>query len=285
MKKYRMLIDFSYFLRRCFDTYSKMVIENEETEPFSFWKHLVLIKILEYKSILNFSEVILACDKSSWRKKYFSSYKANRSYDGLEDYFEQSNLFIGEIKKYFPDNWKLIQAAGAEGDDVIASLILNKPKDSHIDVIYSSDKDLKQLLLYPDVIYFNMEKEKTELIEDMDQFKENNLIHILRGDQGDNIPNIFTDKKKKGTRSKSVTKDFIEECKNNLVNILNTDTDIKRRFERNKKLILLTKNNIPEEIQLEIDNQYINYKSENRLEEYFDLMDMKVLKGRIKEFL
>lgn len=285
MKKVRLLLDFSVIMRKNYDQYTKMEQDkmDEQFKPFALWRHMIFQAVLELKQAINPDEIIIACDSRSWRKDVYPKYKSNRDYSGLNEYFMHSDNLLEEIKKYFP--FKLIKEKGLEGDDIIALFVLQKSND-WINVIGSIDSDLQQLLLYPNTIYFNINEKRTHDLS-LEEIKDKLLLKLLKGDAGDGIPNIFTEELVKGTRSKSVTKGFIDDCKENLERVLTHDEELKRRFKRNRQLIFLSKDYIPLDLQEKMWNSYNNYKFGGGQKELFGYMNdwcMQYLKERIEEF-
>ncbi len=284
MKHVRLIIDFSIITRENYNQYQIQGDENleEQFKPFGMWRHMVLQSLLDLKNSVKPDEIILACDHESWRKDVFPFYKSNRKYDGLEEYFFHVNNFLIELEENFP--FKILRLKGLESDDIITIFVLHK--NNEINVIGSNDSDLYQLMLYPNTIYYNL-KQKRLFELSKEEIKENVLLKLLKGDPGDGIPNIYTNELVKGIRQKSITQSIIEEFKIHQDRFLGSDNKIKERFERNKKLILLTKNNIPLDLQNEMLNIYKNYiiKSDRKkLYNYLDEWKMERMKERIMEF-
>jgi hypothetical protein len=287
-KGVRLLIDFSIILRKNYNQYQNNFeyaeLESNDFKEFALFRHMVIQSLLELKNNINPDEVIIACDNKSWRKQYYPKYKANRDYSGLTKYFNEFNKLIEELTQYFP--FKVINIQGLEGDDIIALFILHNDKYNYINVVTSKDSDLKQLLLYPNTIYYHIDDKKSlELSES--EIKEQLLIKLLKGDKTDNVPNVYTDEIIKGTRQKSVTKGFIEDCKEDIKKVMMYDKAISERYERNKKLIFLSKNNIPVDLQNKMLEFYDSYKFPGNKEQllcYMNEWKMEFLKERINEF-
>jgi 5'-3' exonuclease len=102
----------------------------------------------EYKA----THVVVALDKSSWRKDVYPEYKAHRRVqDALktksereedEFFFDTMKVFIEFLRKR--TNVTILESPGCEADDFIARWIDLHPDDQHI--IMSSDSDFYQLL-------------------------------------------------------------------------------------------------------------------------------------------
>lgn len=96
--------------------------------------------------------IVVALDKSSWRKEVYPEYKAHRRVaDALktkaeqeEDrlYFDTMKLFVEFLKNR--TNVTILESPGCEADDFIARWIDLHPQDKH--VILSGDSDFYQLL-------------------------------------------------------------------------------------------------------------------------------------------
>ena len=102
-----------------------------------------------------YPNVVLCCDnKHYWRRDFFPFYKSQRKHDreasGLDwgMIFDTLNKIRDELKEFFP--YKVIDAHGAEADDVIAVLTARLAPHGNV-LILSSDKDFGQLQKYPNV--------------------------------------------------------------------------------------------------------------------------------------
>ena len=113
-------------------------------------RHITLNNLRYYRS--RFKEeygelVICTDDKHYWRRDYFPNYKANRKKDresspyDWNEIFSAVNMIRDELDIYFP--YKVLHIDGAEADDIIAVVLLNRAEDKNI--IISSDKDFIQL--------------------------------------------------------------------------------------------------------------------------------------------
>lgn len=139
---------------------------------------------------------------------YLKSYTQDKSWDGVDK--DKRICYKGNRQKSELDYNPLdmvrqytdciyctkIWREGEEADDVIASYIANHPKDKI--VVYSSDKDLWQLLpLFPNlkIKLADGTNPTPELIEK--HFCENApdkiLLHkMIRGDSGDNVKSVYS---------------------------------------------------------------------------------------------
>jgi hypothetical protein len=176
-------------------------------------RHMILnsIRSINSKHRRQYGELVLACEGGQlWRRAAFPYYKANRKKakdESLIDWKKVDELFdqiTAEIQTYF--QYRVVKVPGAEGDDVIASLVhetcmqelsaqdhpetwLQSP-DSEKVLIVSSDGDFAQLLRHPNVRQWDPIKQR--FVEDpnpLRSLKEK----IIRGDSGDGIPNVLSD--------------------------------------------------------------------------------------------
>jgi hypothetical protein len=225
-------------------------------------------------------EVIIACDnRHYWRREVFEHYKAGRKKARAATGHDWTSIFesLNKIKQELKDSspYKVIDAEGAEADDIIGALV-QKYSSSQKIMILSSDKDFAQLQRFPNVEQYSpiMKKYIKEPFP-LVQLKQ----LIIRGDKGDGIPNILSpdDVFVVGGRQKAIT-----EAK--IVNWLNQepkqfcDDGMFRNYVRNETLIDLTK--IPERVCVEIFSQYENNKGKSR-QEFMNYM----MKNRLKNLI
>lgn len=217
-------------------------------------RHMILNKIRLIRQKFKkeeYGELVVACDgKNNWRRQFFPQYKANRRADRQVSEFDWGAVYdiLNKIRDELKDNFPyiVIHIDGAEADDIIATLVIERGVDINTDmseqvVIVSGDKDFVQLQKFANVKQYDPIRNKFIV--------ENNPIdfikrHIIKGDHGDGIPNILSDDDSfvAGVRQKKVTEKFI-------INFNYDDqTDqIKRNYMRNAKLIDLA--NVPDNIR------------------------------------
>jgi 5'-3' exonuclease, N-terminal resolvase-like domain/T4 RNase H, C terminal len=254
-------------------------------------RHMVLTSILSYKR--KFGEkygtlVFCADDKKYWRKEFFPYYKANRKKMRDASKFDWNLIFNtlnkirDEIKEKFP--YTVIQAPGAEADDVIATMCkytqTNLLRQNGFDVereeilIISGDKDFLQLQKYPNVKQYSPIMKKFLVEDSPDKYL---LEHILTGDSGDGVPNFLSNDAvfvTEGQRQKPIRKEKLKEWMDSGNPENFCDETMLRNFKRNQTLIDLS--NVPPQIEqkiIEIFNEgpqgerrnLLNYFIENRL--------------------
>jgi len=159
-------------------------------------KYLATVRSLAQS--YNAGKVIIACDKgsSSYRKKVFPEYKANRK----EKYELQTEAEKAKFERFFQDfevtlkllgeHYEVLRYEGVEADDIAAYLVRSL-NYKHLWLI-STDKDY-DLLVSPTVSRFSYvtRKEITEETWPYDCSKENYLgLKCLQGDIGDNISGV-----------------------------------------------------------------------------------------------
>jgi hypothetical protein len=227
-----------------------------------------------------YGELVICYDsKHYWRRDYYPEYKASRkktrnnSGHDWDDIFECLNMIKEEITDNFP--YKVLEVYGAEADDIIAALCLELEFDNGNTLILSGDKDFVQLQTYNNVKQYSPITKK--FINNGDP-AEYLYEHILKGDTSDGVPNVlspdntFVD----GLRQKPLSKKKIAEWAGPLCEQLLPNDEVRRNFQRNKKLIDLRES--PKELFLECLKAYedapegdrsklLNYFIENRLQE------------------
>jgi len=213
-----------------------------------------------YKSLYKVNgvrEVVLAMDdRRSWRKLYWTKYKANRKTArekldlDWDEYFVMYDEFMQEIKDHFP--FKVIKIKDAEADDVIGGLVHMYPQDFHI---ISTDKDFLQLS-QPRVSIFNPLKKVYVEHPNPELFL---VQECFTGQSKDNIYNVKTPldhpdgKRKPGFGEKAFEKALAYGWEKWL-----TDNDLWNRYEFNRNLMDMSR--IPPEIKRRIERDYSEYK-------------------------
>jgi len=257
-------------------------------------RHMVLnsIRSFNQKFSHEYGEIIITCDNTNiWRKIEFPYYKANRKKNQEKSELDWKSIFdcLGkvrqELKDYFP--YRVIDVVSAEADDIIATLVhtygkvVSSKSDEKI-LILSGDKDFIQLHIYSNVRQYDPVRKKFIEHSDPERYLQE---HILKGDSGDGVPNIFSndDCFVVGQRQKPMTTKKIE-------GILELGLDGKfdhplfRNYIRNKKLIDLKYT--PKHLQIEIMQQYEKQNNQDRSKmlNYFISNRLKNLMESIGEF-
>ena len=248
-------------------------------------RHMILNSLRMYRQnyFREFGELIICYDsKNYWRREYFPEYKAGRrksretSSHDWNDIFECLNAIKSEIRENFP--YKVLEVYGAEADVIIAALCGELEFDNGKTLILSRDKDFIQLHRFKNVKQYSPITKKFINGEDPTEYL---YQHILKGDSSDGVPNVlspdntFVD----GLRQRPLSKKKISEWAGPLCEQVLPNDELKRNYQRNKKLIDLQET--PKELHLECIRTYqdapegdrsklLNYFIKNRLN---DLME------------
>ena len=260
---------------------------NKTTKPDeNMVRHMILNSMRMYRTKFKeeYGELVLCYDsKHYWRRDYFPQYKAGRrktrkdSNLEWDSIFECLNSIKQELKDYFP--YKHLEVYGAEADDIIAALCLELEYDNGKTLILSGDKDFIQLQKYKNVSQFSpITKKFVNGVDPELYLKE----HILKGDTSDGIPNVlssdhtFTEGLRQRPLGKKKMTVFIE-------NGFPT-TEIERNFERNEKLIDLSKS--PKDLYVKCLEEYKSAPEGDRskLLNYFIQKRLSNLTESIGEF-
>lgn len=243
-------------------------------EAVNIIRHAVLSSIKFYKKKYGkeYGEIVVACDgRNYWRKEVFPLYKASRSknrdksdldwkliFDTLSDIRE-------DLKAHFP--YRVVHVDRAEADDVIASLVKWAQDNDLVTeglytepqkiLIVSSDKDFKQLHKFGNVKQWSPMQKKFVESPKGDEYL---IEHIVRGDSGDGVPNIFskddvfvTD----GERQQAVTAKKLAKFQENRKDACENDEQ-KRNWDRNQKLVDFEF--IPEDVRQTVIDTYTGNK-------------------------
>lgn len=242
-------------------------------------RHMILnsLRANRMKFRSEFGEMVICTDdRNYWRRQYYPYYKASRRKsreDSELDWnaiFQSLNKIRDELKEYFP--YKVLQIETAEADDIIGTIvhregtILDTGKPI---LILSGDKDYIQLHKYANVKQYDPVRKRWIKHSDPEQYL---YEHIVKGDFSDGVPNILSADNVfvMGIKQKPITKKRLELFED----LNNMTSDVKRNWERNKRLIDLSQ--VPESLQetilaefdLECDgdrSQLFNYFVKNRL--------------------
>jgi len=256
-------------------------------------RHMILNSVRMYRTMFSdkYGEVVLTYDsKHYWRRDFFPQYKSNRKKGREEDgrnwdaIFEVLNKIKSEIKENLP--YKFLEVYGAEADDIIATLCKHsqtekdRTKNENI-LIVSGDKDFIQLQKYVNVKQYSPILKKYVDGHNPDTYIKE---HILKGDTSDGVPNVlspdntFTD----GLRQRPLGKKKIETWLN--IDINDLQDEVKRNYQRNEKLIDLSK--IPNELEDEILTEFHGapFGDRSKLLNYFIKSRLKNLTETIGEF-
>ena len=206
-------------------------------------RHMILNSLRMYRTRFyeKYGELVLCYDsKHYWRRDIFPLYKYNRKKGRTESshdwnsIFEVSNEIKSELKNIFP--YKFLEVYGAEADDIIAVLCGELEFDNGKTLIVSGDKDFIQLQKYKNVSQYSPITKKFVNGADPTRYL---IEHILRGDTSDGIPNVLSPDHtfEQGLRQRPLGKKKIDTWVENGIDDVLPNEEVKRNYQRNKKLI------------------------------------------------
>jgi len=272
-------IDYSHL---CYRTLFVVSADIKEV-GYGIMRHSILKNVLYSINKFQPDKVYICCDsRKSWRKKLFEDYKAQRAAAkekqkeqiDWDKFYETINEVSDGFKIAFP--FHVLKVPYLEADDIIASLIRrNVSNEEHI--VITSDGDYKQLLQYQNTKVFCPVKK--EFMKSVNPFHDLE-IKILMGDKSDNIPSI-------APRIGEVTAEKLADgqaaFKEQTLQQLLENSEIKLNYERNRKLIDLTKT--PKALIDLLDKELENYQlaTTKGMFQYFINNGMRDMLSKIEE--
>jgi hypothetical protein len=268
------LLDYSQVALAAILTFQRE-LKGTESEVKNLIRHVTLSTIKSYKKKYGkeYGELVICCDgRKYWRKEYFEFYKgmrkSNRDKSDLDWklIFDTLSEMREDIAKHFP--WRVIHVDRAEADDVIA--VMTKwlqdnqlvqeglVEETQKVLILSSDKDFKQLQLYPTVKQWSP-MQKKYITASKQEIRDFMVEHIVKGDTGDGVPNILSkdDVFMIGERQKPMSAKRLAEFIENGESACRNDEE-KRNYARNQTLVDFQF--IPEDVQKSIVDAYLSNK-------------------------
>jgi hypothetical protein len=295
------LVDYSQVALAAILTFQRE-LKGTESEVKNLIRHVTLSTIKSYKKKYGkeYGELVICCDgRKYWRKEFFEQYKgmrkSNRDKSDLDWklIFDTLSEMREDIAKHFP--WRVIHVDRAEADDIIA--VMSKwlqdnqlvqeglVEETQKVLILSSDKDFKQLQLYPTIKQWSP-MQKKYITASKQEIRDFMIEHIVKGDTGDGVPNILSkdDVFMVGERQKPMSAkrlaEFIDKgfdaCKND---------DERRNWHRNATLVDFKF--IPEDVQKSIVDAYLsNAPQGNKMTTFNYLMEhrCRLLLDEIDDF-
>lgn len=282
------LIDCGVFMRTAWQIRQLFDSEKDPDIKKNMVRHVIIKNIIDWKTEFErkYGSVVL-CDDirgNSWRKDIFPYYKAGRRKNLTEkdiEFFNTIHMVKEEISNVFK-HWTYLQVEKAEADDIIAAMVkFNSKNRNERDLIISHDHDMIQLLSYNHVDVYSVVNKKM-VKNDINEYKKEVITHIVKGDPGDGVPNIFSDDDTfvtEGKRQSRVTKKMLEEFMLKGKNATD-DPLVRERWDRNIELVILS--NQPEWLYDKIVDQYkervkdqdkseiLNYIANNKLTMIYD---------------
>jgi 5'-3' exonuclease len=259
--------------------------------------HITLNSVKKAWQDFDGSHVIFCLEGRSWRKDYYTPYKAQRAAARAahtEKEADEEKIFweaFDTFKDFIIDktNCTVLQNPRLEADDLIAGFIQSHPNDNH--VIISTDTDFVQLIA-PNVKQYNGVMETTITHEGIFDAKGKRVIDkktqepkaipdpewllfekCMRGDTSDNVFSAYPGVRTKGTSKKVGLAEAFEDRKskgynwNNLMLQRWTDHNgqehrVLEDYERNRRLIDLSHQ--PEDIKAIIAETITTATSANK---------------------
>lgn len=265
------LLDYSQVAISNIMSFRKDIIQSADTGDIrgaeDIIRHCILSSVKLYKKRFSkeYGDMVICCDSFNyWRKDYHAFYKSKRAGSREQDDMPWDILFTimnkvrEEIMEHSP--YKVMRIERCEADDVIGVLANHTDTFGNNEpvMIISSDKDFKQLQKYPHVKQFSPMQKKFVTLDKGETVKEFTIMHIVKGDTGDGVPNIFSPDDifhQEGVRQKPVTKKILESFYANGRDACQTDEE-RTRWDRNERCISL--DFVPEEYEKAILDEYLN---------------------------
>lgn len=267
-KETLVLLDFSNIMYSTFFVVVGNCTDNDIifNEKVPLWKHLILNTIISYarKFKVDTKNIVLCYDeKYVWRNDEFEYYKKNRRKGRDESpidwkrFFNEMDVFKKELNENFP--LMSLQVEKGEADDTI--YILSKKLNQKYNIIVASmDKDLKQVLKFKNVRFYNIKRNGSGKFINIDIREFDSMLeaHILSGDVSDGIPNFLSDEDtfmNDSKRSKPLGAKKIAKILELGLDSYLTSSKIKQRYLQNARLIDMSF--IPEYVEKNIEKGFI----------------------------
>jgi hypothetical protein len=268
------LVDYSQVALAAILTFQRE-LKGTESEVKNLIRHVTLSTIKSYKKKYGkeYGEMVICCDgRKYWRKEYFEYYKGSRKKNRDASDLDWKLIFDTltemreDIAKHFP--WRVIHVDRAEADDVIAIMAKwlqdnelvreGLVEETQKVLILSSDKDFKQLQLYPTVKQWSP-MQKKYITASKQEIRDFMVEHIVKGDTGDGVPNILSkdDVFMVGERQKPMSAKRLAEFIENGEAACRNDEE-KRNYARNQTLVDFQF--IPDDVQKSIVDAYLSNK-------------------------
>jgi len=268
------LVDYSQVALAAILTFQRE-LKGTESEVKNLIRHVTLATLKSYKKKYGkeYGELVICCDgRKYWRKEFFEFYKgmrkSNRDKSDLDWklIFDTLSEMREDISQHFP--YRVMHIDRAEADDIIAVMtqylqenlliqegLVEEPQKI---LILSSDKDFKQLQLYPTVKQWSP-MQKKYITATKKEIIEHKIEHIVKGDTGDGVPNILSkdDVFMKGERQKPVSAKRLQEFFDNGFTACRNDEE-RRNWHRNTTLVDF--DHIPPDVKESIIVSYISSK-------------------------
>ena len=230
------------------NVHAAVASDPDDNYSFKLWKSMFLSDFLNTIAKIQPDRVVLAEEtQDNWRKDIYPEYKLDRaakrakSKVNFDRFFPIMDSFLTDIKRTF-SNIICLQVDRCEGDDIIGTICLRS--ESTRNTIISTDGDFAQLINMNTNQFNPQKKLYVECLNPARALK----VKVVMGDRNDYITAIRPKVGPK-TASKLITE--------GLQDLLDNDEEVRKIYERNEKLVDLTK--IPEVYSNEIWKQYTEY--------------------------
>lgn len=268
------LVDYSQVALSAILTFQRE-LKGSDSEVKNLIRHVTLSTIKSYKKKYGkeYGEIVIACDgRKYWRREVFEHYKAGRkkARDASDLnwtlIFDTLSEMRDDLREHFP--YRVIHVERAEADDIIAIMTKWAQENALVQeglftepqkiLILSSDKDFKQLQLYPNVKQWSP-MQKKYVTASKQEIRDFMIEHIVKGDAGDGIPNILSndDVFISGERQKPMSAKRLAEFIEKGVSACRNDQET-RNWYRNKTLVAFE--SIPEDVFKSVVDAYIENK-------------------------
>lgn len=254
-------------------------------------RHALISSLLSYKKKYSqkYGEMVIACDDTQrkyWRRIEYPYYKEMRRRNKEASEIDWNlihtslNKIREELMAFFP--WKMLVVDNCEADDIFGVLTKYSQENDLITVgleeeaqpilAISSDTDNTQLFKYSNYQQWCPLQKKLLKKKNKEELRKFVTEHVVKGDTGDGVPNIFSRDdyfvtRADGERQKSVTQamldafvlkgeDAIDSFSEKQLNGYTVDA-LKVNYRRNSKLIMYDE--IPEAIESSIIKSYKSY--------------------------
>lgn len=197
--KHWLLFDISNMLYRTFHGNAN---EDDDTVA-GLATHMALVTLNKYFKQFKPTHVVMAFDRSSWRKQYTASeqclskraYKGNRRQNMTPAQQLKFQAFMGHLREFeslIDKHSTVITLAkdGLEADDLIAGWVQRHSTD--FNTIISTDSDLLQLTKFERTQVISPATDKPQSLAEYDNDAEYYLFQkCIRGDSTDNVQSAF----------------------------------------------------------------------------------------------
>ena len=296
-----LVLDISNLLYRTF--YANK--NDDDTTIAGLAAHQAILTIHKYYQLYKPHKVVMCFDRSSWRKEYTASdqaitkrpYKGNRRKDMTDAQKAKYKIFLqhlNDFEEMIREQTTIIALAndGLEADDLMAGVVqmMTLEEDNEV-ILVTADKDMIQLLGYPNVRLIDPASGKDRTLDEWDGDADLFMFEkCIRGDGGDNVQSALPH-----CRSTRIREAYVDDyVKANLMNETWTDQDenefvVKHLFNENRLLMDLSCQ--PDDIQQKIISTILETLENPGSFEYFHFMkflgrfELKKLAERADNFV